>query len=153
MPDLHSEDVRAYWRGMSPELADFFGLIERTEDWAMDGHPEIEARLVRFGRAIDRASTERLAEMKGEEFLFLLAYIKSSKSFRLISWMDERHGGLGTRLVTRLLESEPDPRLASVMVQRLRVAQNTPYFRQLLQPERLGQLQRAIEHYREGSNA
>lgn len=162
MADLSSESVRAYWRHTSPELADFFELIEKAEWWTLDdADPEIERRIVRFGETLERASADRLEELGGDGFLFLLAYMSASRSIRLITSLDERHDGLGTRLLARLLERDDngvfrnisDRSLATMLVQRVRAVQNRTYFQELVNPDRLDELARAIEHYSEGSRA
>lgn len=161
MPDFTTENVRQYWKNVSPELSDMFLMIEKTEDWTLDNHPDIGERLTHFGlRLADPDATKRLAEADRNSLLFFLVYISTSKAFRLVSWMDEAQQGLGTRLLNSLLERDGegvfanvlDPGLAGVMVQRLRVIQNTPYLQKLLDPSLLDDILRAIDSYREDKN-
>lgn len=158
MLDFATESVHRYWQDLSPELGDLFSTIEKTEDWTLDNHPDIGERLVNFGlRLADPQATKRLAEADKNSMLFFLVYISTSKAFRLISWMDVAQEGLGTRLLNNLLARDGegifanviDPGLAGVMVQRLRVIQNTPYLQKLLHPSLLDDILRAIDTYRE----
>lgn len=158
MLDFATENVQRYWRTVSPELGDMFSMIEKTEDWTLDNHPDIGERLADFGlRLADPNATIRLAEADRNSLLFFLVYISTSKAFRLVSWMDETQQGLGTRLLNTLLERDAegvfanvlDPGLAGVMIQRLRVIQNTPYLQKLLDPSLLDDILRAIDGYRE----
>lgn len=158
MLDFATESVHRYWQDFSPELGDLFSTIEKTEDWTLDNHPDIGERLVNFGlRLADPQATKRLAEADKNSMLFFLVYISTSKAFRLISWMDIAQEGLGTRLLNSLLARDGegifanvvDPGLAGVMVQRLRVIQNTPYLQKLLHPSLLDDILRAIDTYRE----
>lgn len=158
MLDFSTENVQLYWRNFSPELGDLFTTIEKTEDWTLDNHPDIGERLVHFGlRLADIEATKRLADADKNSLLFFLVYISTSKAFRLVSWMDAAQEGLGTRLLNSLLERNGegvfanvvDPGLASVMIQRLRVIQNTPYLQKLLHPSMLDDILRAIDTYRE----
>jgi len=158
MLDFATESVHRYWQNFSPELGDLFATIERTEDWTLDNHPDIGDRLVHFGlRLADPQATKRLAEADKNSMLFFLVYISTSKAFRLINWMDAAQEGLGTRLLNGLLERDgegifanvADPGLAGVMIQRLRVIQNTPYLQKLLHPDLLDDILRAIDSYRE----
>lgn len=152
---LVAEDVADHWRQLSPELADLLALLERTEDWTLDAHPDIAERLVRFGLKLsDPNAARRLEAANRDELLFFLVYISSSKAFRIIHWMDEMHDGLGTRLLGVLLEQDADgfvnvldPMLAGTLLQRLRAVQNTPFFVQLLNPHSLSAIERAIESY------
>lgn len=162
MLDFTTENVQRYWKTVSPELGDMFSMIEKTEDWTLDNHPDIGERLTHFGlRLADPSATKRLAEADRNSLLFFLVYISTSKAFRLVSWMDETQQGLGTRLLNTLLERDGegifanvlDPGLAGVMIQRLRVIQNTPYLQKLLHPSLLDDILRAIDSYREEKNA
>lgn len=158
MLDLSTESVQRHWQKFSPELGDLFSTIEKTEDWTLDNHPDIGERLVHFGlRLADPEATKRFAEADKNSMLFFLVYISTSKAFRLVSWMDDTQEGLGTRLLNTLLERNgegifanvADPGLAGVMIQRLRVIQNTPYLQKLLHPSLLDDILRAIDAYRE----
>lgn len=162
MLDFTTDNVHQYWRDVSPELGDVFSMIEKTEDWTLDNHPDISERLTNFGLRLARpGATKRLAEADKNNLLFFLVYISTSKAFRLVSWMDETQQGLGTRLLNTLLERDGegifanvlDPGLAGVMIQRLRVIQNTPYLQKLLHPSLLDDILRAIDSYREEKNA
>jgi len=158
MLDLSAESVHSYWKSFSSELGELFTTIEKTEDWTLDNHPDIGERLMTFGlRLASPEATLRLAEADKNSMLFFLVYISTSKAFRLINWMDAAKEGLGTRLLNSLLERNGegvyanvlDPGLAGVMIQRLRVIQNTPYLQKLLHPSMLNDIQRAIDNYRE----
>ncbi len=158
MLDFSTENVQSYWRNFSPELGELFSTIEKTEDWTLDNHPDIGERLVHFGlRLADAEATKRLADADKNSMLFFLVYISTSKAFRLVQWMDDTQEGLGTRLLNSLLERNGegvfanviDPGLAGVMIQRLRVIQNTPYLQKLLHPSLLDDILRAIDTYRE----
>lgn len=158
MLDFSTESVHSYCRDLSPDLGELFSTIERTEDWTLDNHPDIGERLVHFGlRLADPVATKRLAEADKNSMLFFLVYISTSKAFRLVNWMDAAQEGLGTRLLNSLLErngegvfgSVVDPGLAGVMIQRLRVIQNTPYLQKLLDPSLLDDILRAIDTYQE----
>ncbi len=162
MLDFETEGVRRYWLERAPELGKLFADIEATEDWTLDSHPDIGERLLAFGRQlVDPLAPQRLAEADKNTMLFFLVYISTSKACRLIEWMDASGNGLGSRLLTSLLERKDhgefanvvDPGLAGVMVQRLRVIQNTPYLQQLLHPALLDDILRAIESYREEREA
>lgn len=157
MLDFSTERVHMHWHKFSPELGALFCTIEKTEDWTLDNHPDIADRLVNFGlRLADPQATKRLAEADNNSMLFFLCYISTSKAFRLINWMDDAQEGLGTRLLNSLLERNgegifanvADPSLAGVMIQRLRVIQNTPYLHKLLHPSLLNDILHAIEDYR-----
>lgn len=158
MLSLSTDNVHEYWQQVSPELGQLFESIERTEDWTLDSDPDVGERLSRMGlRLADPEATRRLAGADKNELLFFLVYISSSKALRLIQWMDTAQSGLGTQCLNALLARDQegafanvlDPMLASTMIQRLRVIQNTPFFKKLLDPAMLDSIARAIGNYQE----
>ncbi len=158
MLDLAADEVRAYWVQTEPAIVGLLDRIERTEDWTLDDAPGMTQRLTALGEQISLpGSADRLAAADRESLLFFFAYLSTSRAFRLIRWLDEHHDLLGTRLLERLLTTDGqtlvaeliDPTLSGVMVQRLRVLQNTPYFTRLLAPSLLDSIERVIERYRE----
>jgi len=158
MLSLTPDSVREFWVSQSPELAELLISIERTEDWTVDSHPDIAERLAQLGLLLsDPQATARLEGADKNDLLFFLVYISSSKALRLIKWMDDTHAGLGSRLLSALLEQNgsgvfanvADPMLAGTLIQRLRVIQNSPFFEKLLSPALLDSIVRAIDSYRD----
>ncbi|TAL63620.1 MAG: hypothetical protein EPN79_15815 [Burkholderiaceae bacterium] len=157
MLDLATENVRAYWAQTEPDLVRLLDRLGRTEDWTLDAIPEITQRLVGLGELLAQpGSAQRLAMANRDTLLFFFAYISTERAFRLIRWLDEHHDNLGSTLLERLLTTDGqalvadvvDPTLTGVMVQRLRVLQNTPYFTRLLAPSMLDSIERVIDRYR-----
>lgn len=158
MLNLATPSVRAYWAEAEPELAGLLDRLERTEDWTLDSLPSIAERLVALGHRLSQpGNAEKLAGVSRDQLLFFFAYLSTSKAFLIIRWLDEHHDGMGSAIVERLLSEDGqalvaevvDPTLTGVMVQRLRVLQNTPYFSRLLAPTMLESIERAIHRYHE----
>ncbi|KAF1702986.1 type IVB secretion system protein IcmW [Pseudoxanthomonas kaohsiungensis] len=157
MLDLDANTVRQHWLEASPGLAELLDHIERTEDWTVDGSPAIGRRLVELGVALNRPGAARALEaLDRDRLLFLLVYISSSKALRLLQWLDNAHAGMGTRLLTALLEDGAravsqlqHEALVQTMIQRLRIIQNTPFLNSVFDPTTLGQLERVIRQHNE----
>lgn len=161
MLNLATPNVRAYWAEADPALAGLLGRLERTEDWTLDTVPSIAERLVALGHRLSQpGNAEKLAGVSRDSLLFFFAYLSTSKAFLIIRWLDEHHDGLGSQLIERLLTEDGqalvaevvDPTLTGVMVQRLRVLQNTPYFSRLLAPAMLESIERAIQRFHEDTH-
>jgi hypothetical protein len=156
MLELSAGDLRHYWRELNPTLADLIGAMDRAEPWTLDDDPEVAKRLVALGhRMHGRAAAKALANADRADLLLFLAYISSSRAFRVIGWLDEMEG-LGSDMVNRLLRNEelvssvvPQEPLRELLAHRLRALHNTPYFAQLFAPDRLASVERAITRYRE----
>jgi hypothetical protein len=156
MLELGSAEVRAFWQATDPELAVLLDRVGRTEDWTLDADPGIAQRLSELADQLSVPGNPiKLAKASRSTLAFFFAYIRTDKAFLLIRWLDEHHDQLGSRLVEHILAPAGqsvmaevvDPLLADVMVKRLRVMQNTPYFTRLLAPAALDSIQAAIERF------
>ena len=141
MLDLSAEAIRSYWMENSPELAQLFDELETSESWVIDKFPEIEGRLIRFGKLVSAISEPAvLLKANHDDLLFLLVYISTSKAMRILEWLDEKE--LGQPIIELLLKEDAqgiyqnvtDQVLAKTLVQRLSVARNTLFMRELLSP-------------------
>jgi hypothetical protein len=158
MFDLETDVVYAHWEGLSPELGTLFRAVEQTENWTVDRNPAVAERLRNFCHLLDQpGQAARLAEARFDDLAFLLVHLSSSKAFRVVSWLDEQHNQLGSRILAQLLRQDvagvyfniSEPLFARVLVQRLQVIQNIPYFKQLLDPALLRSIQGAVDAHRE----
>lgn len=141
MLDLSADAIRSYWMENSPELAQLFDELETSESWVIDKYPEIEGRLIRFGKLVSAISDPAvLLRANHDDLLFLLVYISTSKAMRILEWLDEKQ--LGQPIIELLLKEDAqgiyqnvsDQVLAKTLVQRLSVARNTLFMRELLSP-------------------
>ena len=136
MLDLSTDAIRSYWMENSPELAQLFDELETSESWVIDKFPEIEGRLIRFGKLVSAISDPAvLLRANHDDLLFLLVYISTSKAMRILEWLDEKQ--LGQPIIELLLKEDAqgiyqnvsDQVLAKTLVQRLSVARNTLFMR------------------------
>ena len=141
MLDLSTDAIRSYWMENSPELAQLFDELETSESWVIDKFPEIEGRLIRFGKLVSAISDPAvLLRANHDDLLFLLVYISTSKAMRILEWLDEKQ--LGQPIIELLLKEDAqgiyqnvsDQVLAKTLVERLSVARNTLFMRELLSP-------------------
>ncbi|MGX9960653.1 type IVB secretion system protein IcmW [Xanthomonas euvesicatoria] len=163
MLDLESEVVREHWRQAAPGLAELFDRIHLTEDWTLDGSPEIAAKIVRLGLSLSQpGAADALEGADRHRLLFFLVYISTSKAIRLLEWLDEHHGQLGSAMLESLLRADGQhiragihsEQLTKTLVHRLRILRNQPYFRTLLDPLKIDRISAAIRlHQEENHNA
>jgi hypothetical protein len=158
MLEMSAAEVREYWTKTEPGLVELLDRLSRTEDWTLDGVPAIADRLVTLGRQLSTSGhATRLLAANRDTLLFFFVYISTERAFRLIRWLDDQHDMLGSQVLEKLLTPDGrqlvdgliDSTLADVMVQRLQVLRNTPYFTRLFAPDMLDSIERVIEQYRE----
>lgn len=67
--------------------------MEVVETWAVDDVESVVRELISFGRRLADVEEDTLANCS-DEMMQLMAYIFSSKSIRLLNWLDENFPGL-----------------------------------------------------------
>ena len=151
--DLSTSAIRQYWLNQSPELAALFDEIETRETWVADHDPYIEQRLMSFGKMLSENDPSRLLQAGTDDLLFFLVYITTSRSMRILEWLDLEYPEVSGQLHALLLSDNgsgvyvnvTNQVLAKTLVQRLSVARNTLYFRQILSPRVIGIITSALE--------
>lgn len=154
--DLSPDGVRRYWLEKAPSLAHLFDEIRKVEPWTLDDEPGIRDRLIRLGRTLSTTpgAAQRLEYAQQTDLLHLLVFINRDKAFSLLHWLDEQHAGLGSRMVTALLDAAKQMPgqevLHQTLVDGLRMLTNGPFLRELFDPVRVNGLVRAINNYQSG---
>lgn len=154
--DLSPEGVRRYWLEKAPSLAHLFDEISKVEPWTLDDEPAIRDRLIRFGHLLSATpgAAKRLECAQRSDLLHLLVFINRAKAFLLLHWLDENHEGLGSRVVTMLVEAAHEMPgqevLHQTLVDGLQMLNNGPFLRELFDQRRVNGLVRAINNYQSG---
>lgn len=156
MLDLSPDGVRGYWLEHAPGVVHLFDEVSKVEPWTLDDEPAIRDRLIRFGQllATTPGAAQRLESARHNDLLHLLVFINRAKAFALLHWLDEQHDGLGSQIVTALVDASsqmPDQEvLHQTLVDGLQMLSNGPFLRSLFDPRRVNGLMRAIHNYQSG---
>lgn len=154
--DLDPEHISRHWQEKSPGLANVFDEMRKVESWTLDDEPQIRERLIRFGNTLGTipGAAQRLEFARRSDMLVFLVYLRAEVSVYLLHQLDVQFDGLGSRILTALLEvAEELPgqeTLAETLARQLRLLNNTPFLRQVFDPVRVKALERAINQYKSG---
>ena len=91
--NLTKEDTDVFWKNKNPRMHKILNMMESVEPWVLDEIPSISNELVEFGKKLAKAKTEHLTQTS-EEITTIMAYIFSSKSIKLLQWIDKSFPGL-----------------------------------------------------------
>lgn len=158
MLNLEANSVREHWAAVDPSLAALFEAIERTEDWVVDQIPQVAQRLARLSQAMTGpGAVAALERLERGQLLFIMVYLSTAKAVRLLQWMDEQNEGSGASMLNALVSSNgpvlragiSESALALTLAQRMRVLQNTRFFRSVFDPQVLASLTAVIQQHRE----
>lgn len=107
MPDLSQEAALRYWfEYLDPMIYRVIVFMESIEDWTHDGNPELEAAMTQLGKELDDIESLDLGLMNIEEqFIRIVANIKTGRGLRLLQAIDTVHPGSASRVLIHAEET------------------------------------------------
>ena len=148
MPDLSQDASLKYWSEFSdPMIYRVIAFMESVEDWTIDGNPQIEQAMLQLGQELDRIEGVDLNKVGHEEqFIRLLANIKTGRGLRLLQAIDVTHPGSASKILVYAEKnslSSKDPAgfflRRNIIFERLRLLSRT------FSAERIQQISRILE--------
>ena len=80
--------VDDYWRKVSQRMAKNIEIMESVEFWLLDENKEVNDALAGLTKALSRSNENDIMKNM-EKILYVMSYISSGKSLRLMKWFDE----------------------------------------------------------------
>lgn len=95
---LNKNAVDFHWKSQDPRMYKILTAMEAVEPWVVDDVESVARELVEFGKKISKAHTSQLSKTS-EEITIIMTYIFSSKSMRILNWLDDNSPGLSFHYV------------------------------------------------------
>ena len=96
--NLNKKNVDFYWKDKDPRMLKILTMMEAVEPWVVDDIESVSKELVDFGKKISSAKTNQLSD-NTDSIVLLMTYIFSSRSMRLLNWIDDNFPGLSFHYV------------------------------------------------------
>ena len=90
--------VNFHWKSIDPRMQKILTMMEAVEPWVVDDVEDVTNELLEFGKNIGKAKNTQLSEYSSD-ITTVMAYIFSSRSLRLLNWLDENYPGLSFHYV------------------------------------------------------
>lgn len=102
MPDLSHEGALSYWFSyVDPTIYRVLSFLESVESFTLDGDPALETALEQLGSELDNLDKVDLDQLlKQDNFIRIVANIKSSRGLRLLQSIDIAHPGSASKVLT-----------------------------------------------------
>ncbi len=148
MPELSLEAVRKFWSEYEdPMIYRVITFMEGVESWTLDGDPDLEEVLAKFGKELDDISKVDMSAIGNEElFIRIACNVKTSRALRILQAIDTVHPGAASRLLVHAEEisnSPDDP--AGIFLRRNIVFERLRLLGRVFSEERFALTLRAIE--------
>ena len=148
MPDLSHESSAQYWSEYpDPSIYRVITFMESVEEWTSDGSPALEESIDALGRELDDIGSINLNQLaESDNFIRLIAQIKTGRGLRLLQALDITHPGSASTILVHAEKSTTtnnDPAgfflKRNVVFERLRLLSRT------FADQRLKLISRALE--------
>lgn len=145
MPALDLQSSHAFWKNYDdPMIYRVIAFMETVEAWTLDGNPDLEAAITRFGSSLDNLTRFELS--KEEQFVALCAHIKTSRILRILQAIDTIDPGSASKVLMFAEENNsPDNLLAGLFLRRNIVFERLRLLARVFAPQRIELVLKALE--------
>ena len=146
MPTIDLKSSHEFWKNYEdPMIYRVIAFMETVENWTLDGHPQLEAAMDRFGQALDNVQKFELG--KAAEFIQLGCHLRTSRVLRLLQAIDTIEPGSASKLLMYSEENSlnsTDP--ASLFLRRNIVFERLRLLGRVFSNERFSLVLKALEN-------
>lgn len=132
--NLNKNAVDFYWKSQDPRMLKILSMMEQVEPWVVDDIQSVAKELVEFGKKIGKAKTNKLTDTS-KEITVVMTYIFSSKSMRLLNWLDENYPGLSFHYIMEARHDE-DWEAGRLLLDRLKTIKTLSLLSLIFSPMR-----------------
>ncbi len=145
MPDFSTEAVHQFWANYDdPMIYKVILFMETVEQWAQDGHPEVEVALRKLGEELENINDIDLEHE--DEFINVCTNLKMGRTLRLMQCLDTARPGAASKLLIHAEEnSESSEDMAGIFLRRNIVFERLRLLSRVFSQQRLELVTRAIE--------
>ncbi len=117
--NLNKSAVDFYWKNTDPRMLKILHVMESVELWVVDDVESISKELIVFGKKLSNTKTAKLAK-RADEITTIMTYIFSSKSLRMLNWLDDHFPGLSFQYIMEAKQKEEKWEAGKLLLDRLR---------------------------------
>lgn len=145
MPDLNHSAVHEFWHQFQdPTIYRVISFMEGVEDWTMDGAPELEEALKRFGDALEDIGNIDL--QLEDSMIEVCTHLKTGRYLRLLMALDMAYPGAAAKVLMHAEETtKSDTDIAGVFLRRNVVFERLRLISRVFAPDRFKLITKALE--------
>lgn len=145
MPNLDLQSSHEFWKNYDdPMIYRVIAFMETVENWTLDGNPELEQAITVLGQTFDEIKRFELG--KEEQFIILLAHIKTSRILRILQAIDTIEPGSASKVLMYAEENNtPDNLLTGLFLRRNIVFERLRLLSRVFSPQRFDLVLKAME--------
>jgi hypothetical protein len=126
--------VKEFWEKKDKRLSRVLSAMDNVEFWVFEEEEGFAQGVNRIGRYMSEASPEKIEQVI-DNLVVLMAYMSSSKSMRMLNWIEENHPQIFQKMMARLPQHFK-PKAAGLLGARMRVMNNLELMGRVFNPQR-----------------
>lgn len=145
MPKLDLQSAHEFWKNYDdPMIYRVIAFMETVEGWTLDGNPDLEQAIETIGQSFDEIKRFELS--KEEQFIILLAHLKTSRILRILQAIDTIEPGSASKVLMYAEENNtPENLLTGLFLRRNIVFERLRLLSRVFSPERFELVLKAME--------
>ncbi len=145
MPDLSLKAAHEFWKNYNdPMIYRVIAFMEVVEAWTLDGNPELEPAIESLGKSLDEIKKFELG--KEEQFVILLAHLKTSRILRILQAIDTIEPGSASKVLMYAEENNsPENLLTGLFLRRNIVFERLRLLSRVFSPQRFELVLKVME--------
>jgi len=143
MPDLSIKASHEFWEQYNdPTIYKVIAFMEGVEEWTLDGDETLEQAMSRLAAKLDHVSNMG----EDDKFIQVAAYIKTSRTLRLLQALDTARPGAASKLLIHAEESsQSHDDVPGLFLRRNIIFERLRLLSRVFSPERIALVIKAIE--------
>jgi len=143
--DLSQAACHKFWRDFEdPTIYRVITFMEGQEDWTLDDDPDVEASIQKLAKSLDNLGEIELK--KEDNFIKLVAHLKTGRGLRLLMALDQAYPGAATKVLMFAEDKSSDsPEIAEMFLQRNMIFERLRLLSRIFSEERFRLICKALE--------
>ena len=126
--------VNEFWAKKDRRLSRVLKVMDSVETWVFDDKEDFARSVNEMAGSLSTAGEEKIKESV-ESLITVMAYMSSSKSLRLLGWLEENYPEVFKKML-EALPGHPKAKAARLLSTRVRVMSNLNLMGKVFNPSR-----------------
>ncbi len=145
MPDLSLEGCHRFWQDFpDPYVYKAIALLESSEDWTLDGDPDIENAISDLAEVI--AGSESYTTSEQEAFITICSSLRMSRKLRLMQIIDQGEAGSASKLLSFAESNQNNSPNVSLFLRRNIIFERIRLVSRMLSPDRIEMMKKSLSN-------
>lgn len=147
--NLRKSVVQRYWETKNKKFSELCKIVEEHEHWCVDDK-DVEEALSKLANVLENGDVSANAILENANSLFLvLAYIKFSKTLRLLTWFDERYKENVSQMLVNMAIENKDESYYRLLLERLLLVKDFSLLNQIYSSDRFNRVNNILNNLKQ----